>query len=842
MFKAAPKVSNRKSSAVVIILATCMAALLCVGTAPAGDDSFAAGTPAQIAQLNARMEQIFRDIPRPEIRIDPALVDKVYEGRRIPVIVRLREGELPYGFFADKTWSRARVITSLQDTVLGDVIALSIVDEAALHVKRFSMIPAVALQIEVSELEALMAHPNVIDIVEDVPVPPTLAESVPLIGADTDGSFFGYTGAGQTVAILDTGVDKNHPFLSGKVVSEACYSSNVPSDGSTSLCPGGVEASIAAGSGLNCDTSVASGCFHGTHVAGIAAGKGAGFSGVAEDAFIIAIQVFSLIDDSGFCGSSNPCVGSYGADQIQGLEYVYSLRNTYNIASANMSLGSGGEPNACDTNSLKPVIDSLGAADIATVISSGNKGYTDLIGMPACISTAVSVGSTTKADAVSSFSNSADILSLLAPGSNIYSSVPGTGYGTASGTSMAAPHVTGAWAILKQADSDATVAEVLSALQSTGEPITDTRLGAGNRVKPRIDVQAALETLLVCDNDTQCDDGVACNGEETCSSGICVVGTSTCTGDDYCDETGDVCVECLADIECDDGAFCNGAETCEAGVCVLGEEPCSYDEFCNEEIDICGECFDGSDCGVLYLCEDSMCVRGPDSSPWTTVSLKGPGTMEVAFETDLRDIAGIELTGTTEDSSLSIKSTLKKTPIYLDELDIVGSLKDIKGKAVVLTGALTAIGGIAKMQIYETGAESEIEAAWIDKLSIKGDFAGHVELSGEQTSPKKGYTLGKASIKGSLLDSIWHVSGDVGSIKVGTWGAGSVLAVGVGPGDDHEFFTGDDEATGGSLGKFKYKYYDTDNGGEKFGIIADEFLKSKILLPFAEDDFTIEQL
>jgi hypothetical protein len=215
--------------------------------------------------------------------------------------------------------------------------------------------------------------------------------------------------------------------------------------------------------------------------------------------------------------------------------------------------------------------------------------------------------------------------------------------------------------------------------------------------------------------------------------------------------------------------------------------------------------------------------------------------VEVAYEANLRNIAGIELTGTTEDSSLTIKSKLKKTPLYLDEIDIIGSLNSIKGKAVVLTGALTATGGIDKMQIYETGSDSSIEAAWIGKVSIKGDFAGHVDLTGEEML-RKVFTLGKASIKGSLLDSMWHVSGNVGSFKVGTWGAGSVLAVGVDPGDDDQFFTDDDYVTGGSLGKFKYKYYDTDNDGEKFGIIADEFLKIKIILPFDDIDFTIWQL
>ena len=121
------------------------------------------------------------------------------------------------------------------------------------------------------------------------------------------------------------------------------------------------------------------------------------------------------------------------------------------------------------------------AANIATVIASGNGGQAGAISFPACISSAISVGSTTKQNAISSFSNSASFLSLLAPGSSITSSVPlayaASGFGTASGTSMATPHVAGAWAVLKSAKPTATVAELLTALQNGGLPITDARNG-----------------------------------------------------------------------------------------------------------------------------------------------------------------------------------------------------------------------------------------------------------------------------------------------------------------------------------------------------------------------------
>lgn len=299
------------------------------------------------------------------------------------------------------------------------------------------------------------------------------------------------------VCLADTGVDKTHSFLTGKVVSEACYSSTVPGDTASSVCPGGVTASTAVGSGVNCNVGV-DGCTHGTHVAGITAGKSVSFSGVAKEASLIAVQVFSRFEvSSGYCASSNPCALSYTSDQIKGLERVYALRNTYAISSVNMSLGGGRYYNqaSCDTAtaSTKAAIDNLRSVNIATAIASGNSGYSDSMGAPGCISTAVSVGATTKADVVASYSNGVGFLNLLAPGSSINSSIPGNAYASWNGTSMATPHVAGAWAVLKGGKPSATVTEVLNALYSTGVDIVDSRNGFHFR---RINVNSAMTALV----------------------------------------------------------------------------------------------------------------------------------------------------------------------------------------------------------------------------------------------------------------------------------------------------------------------------------------------------------
>ena len=368
---------------------------------------------------------------------------------------------------------------------------------------QFKHVPYISTVIDMSSLSVLQSSPMISSIMPDIAVPPLLIDSTSVIGADEvwSSSFenVGYTGAGQQIVILDTGVDKNHPFLAGKIVSEACYSSNVSSDSSTSLCPGGVTESTTIDSGLPCPSSI-SGCDHGTHVAGIAAGDsfmyvGNEYHGVARDAQVIPIKVFSQFNDSSNCFFQTPCVLSYTSDQMKALERVLELHQNdpnLNIASINMSLGGGEFSTICDTQPLKPIIDQLKSVGIPTIIASGNNGFSNSISAPACISSAISVGSTTKNDSVSSFSNSAAILDLLAPGSNIISSILNDGFAAKSGTSMAAPHVAGAWALTKEKSPNSTVEETLDVLKNNGILIFDNRNGL---TFPRIQLDDAVHVI-----------------------------------------------------------------------------------------------------------------------------------------------------------------------------------------------------------------------------------------------------------------------------------------------------------------------------------------------------------
>ena len=363
---------------------------------------------------------------------------------------------------------------------------------------RFETLPFAVMEVDVEQLEALGDMEEVTHIEEDQARELLLDTSVPFIRADLNWAS-GATGTGWAVAVLDDGIQNNHPFLSGRIVSEACYSTHNPGQGLYSLCPSYATSSVAAGSASNCQMPGSSflwACTHGTHVAGISSGSGAtggvSYSGVAKNSPVISVQVFTWID------SSPGRVTAWDSDILKGLERVYALRTVHNIAAVNMSLGGNAytDQASCDAQnpSYKAMFDQLRGVGIATIVASGNDGYINGISSPGCISSAVTVGATlNNSNSVASYSNSASFLDLLAPGSSILSSVPLNAYASYNGTSMATPHVAGCWAVLKSAKPDATPLEIENALKVTGISVLDIKSGI---TTPRIDCKAAQDRLL----------------------------------------------------------------------------------------------------------------------------------------------------------------------------------------------------------------------------------------------------------------------------------------------------------------------------------------------------------
>jgi hypothetical protein len=393
-------------------------------------------------------------------------------------------------------------VHAIQDQIIGAVFGNGpLAGPAAdtLVITRMDFSPMFAVNVTADELASLAANPQVVRIHEDRIAEPYLDEAVPLVGMG-NAYAAGATGNGFAVAVLDSGGRRSHEFLSSKIVSAACYSTTVPNQ-SFSYCPGGASSSINIDSANDCEPAPIFGCGHGTHVAGISAGfntnrqGGEPANGVSRNGSLISINVFSTFLQSA-CGqgATTPCIRTYNSDQIRGLERVFALRNTLNIASVNMSLGGGQFFNACDSEPQKPIIDQLRAANIATVIAAGNNGFNSSVGSPGCISSAITVASSTKQDVRSSFSNWGDLIDVVAPGSQIFSSYVSGGsntfYDSLSGTSMASPMVAGAWAALRSARPNATVSQIEAALESTGLPISSAGF-----TKPRIRVDQALAAL-----------------------------------------------------------------------------------------------------------------------------------------------------------------------------------------------------------------------------------------------------------------------------------------------------------------------------------------------------------
>jgi len=154
-----------------------------------------------------------------------------------------------------------------------------------------------------------------------------------------------------------------------------------------------------------------------------------------------------------------------------------------------MSLGGGRNTSACNNDPLRPVIRQLLRAGVPTVVSSGNSGFRNAVGAPACIPEAIAVGATDDNDRVTGFSNISRQVQLLAPGQSINSSVTGGGFGNKNGTSMAAPHVAGAFALYRSLDPSKSVAQMMKIFRASGKPVRIAGLTI-----PRIDLSNVLGT------------------------------------------------------------------------------------------------------------------------------------------------------------------------------------------------------------------------------------------------------------------------------------------------------------------------------------------------------------
>lgn len=301
----------------------------------------------------------------------------------------------------------------------------------------------------------------------------------------------GFNGAGVTVAIIDTGIDTDHPDLADSLVGQQCFCSGGP------CCPNGLATQSGAGAAED-DQG------HGTHISGIITGNGVfAPEGGAPGADLVVVKV---LDSAG-----SSCCSS---DVIAALDWIISNRpdvDVVNISLATLDRYVGNCDTATSfTSDYSTAINALRAKGVAVIAGSGNNGSGIDMGAPACIANAISVGAvwdsdagsvtlgdctdvTTAADQVTCFSNSSTTTDIFAPGGPYTSTYLGGTFATGWGTSMATAVATACVALLRERKPGLSPADLETILEKSPTLVTDSTNGLSF---PRLDCADALENFI----------------------------------------------------------------------------------------------------------------------------------------------------------------------------------------------------------------------------------------------------------------------------------------------------------------------------------------------------------
>jgi subtilisin family serine protease len=353
-------------------------------------------------------------------------------------------------------------------------------------VRQFSLVPAMALEVDAASIDALARSPDVASMALDAGGSGQMAESGPL--ARVPQAFArGYTGAGGKIAVIDTGLSLSHGDFAGRIAAQQCFCAG-PSGG-VGCCPNGLDTQ--AGDGAAEDDHG-----HGTNVAGIAAGGGAvALRGSAPAATIVAVKV--LDGNNRFC-----CI----SDVIAALDWVRANHPDTDVINA--SLGTSQlYTGACDAANpaMTTAVNNLLAVGTMVFVSSGNQASPTRMAAPACIENAIAVGAvwdaprgsatvlgcteaTVVADQPTCFTNSNANTDLYAPGALVTSSGISGGLSTFAGTSMATPLSAGCATAIRARIPEATPDQIEAALKASPARVTDSKNGLQF---PRLDCEAA---------------------------------------------------------------------------------------------------------------------------------------------------------------------------------------------------------------------------------------------------------------------------------------------------------------------------------------------------------------
>ena len=293
----------------------------------------------------------------------------------------------------------------------------------------FHLLQAFVVSLPESGIELLRQRPGVLAVEEDTAVQ-VLVQELPWGVDHIDAELVhGYNrGEGVRVAVIDTGIDLDHPDLS--VASHVSFVPGAPTG--------------------NDDNG------HGTHVAGTigAVDNDIGVIGVAPGALVSAVKV---LDSNGSGSWSNV---------IKGVEW--SVDNGMQVA--NMSLGASSAPFAAEL--AMNAAYNAGVLLVAAAGNSGNRfGIGDNVTYPARFSTVIAVAATTQSDNRASFSSTGPAVEIAAPGVGVNSTFNDGGYRQLNGTSMASPHVAGVAALVIAGEAGLSVSDVRARLTGTDDDL-----------------------------------------------------------------------------------------------------------------------------------------------------------------------------------------------------------------------------------------------------------------------------------------------------------------------------------------------------------------------------------
>lgn len=482
---------------------------------------------ALLATVTVRASQTASAQQSPDV--DQRILDALEAGEEVEIVVMAESSPsiVPPGMRLQTNAQRRSQLRSLAPAA--DVVA------------ELQSVPSVTLRIDsIEQLQALQADSSVSSVTFGGHQAIRHLNESRIITRAADSHAQGVRGAGYTVAVIDSGYDRDHPDLADSLVFEVCYIK-------TDHCPNGQATQF--GPGAATDDSIA----HGTRVSGIIASNGEiSPVGIAPDAEVVSFKIFDGVN------------GGWLSDIALSLDYILTSRPEVDVV--NMSLGYVDQyAGTCDADfpDIAALVDQLRARGVVVVASAGNDPVATM-GAPACVTGVISVaasdgitGSDTYGE-ITDFSSVSPVTDVAAPGAQVITTDDGGGATVAGGTSFAAPTAAACAVLLMEHGFDSSAEQVEARLRTS--PVVASRPGSSLPV-----TDCGPSTLAVGGGDVDCSGAFNINDARL----LTLYAVALVTDGGNCDEVGPGEIQAsVGDL--DRNGFVNIADARIASLCAVG--------------------------------------------------------------------------------------------------------------------------------------------------------------------------------------------------------------------------------------------------------------------------------